>query len=259
MSQQSAIYVDHMGTDKSVVNAARLSFGIGHETSGELTKKDVSLINFLAFGLKTDERESMLALIRGGTLDCSIGLNPEVDPEQAAIDLYSQIRHQATHWTPFAHTSISVSMKAPIPIRTQCFKHKQGFVENEESRRYITCKPEIFIPEFREKPEGSIKQGSGGKHEAADYWQRQYIEQTQRAVKLYEEMLADGIAPEQARFVLPQGAMVNWLWTGNLFAFANFYNKRIDPHAQGENQELAELVRTIIEPLYPVSWKALTK
>ena len=53
--------------------------------------------------------------------------------------------------------------------------------------------------------------------------------------------------------------MVNWLWTGNLFAFANFYNKRIDPHAQGENQELAELVRTIIEPLYPVSWKALTR
>lgn len=253
MSQQSAIYVDHMGTDKSVVNAARLSFGVGHETSGELTKKDIGLINFLAFGLKTDDRNAVINAIQNGTLKCPEGSG------KAAIELYNQIRHQATHWTPFAHTSISVSMKAPIPIRTQCFKHKQGFVENEESRRYITCKPEIFIPEFREKPEGSIKQGSGGAHSAAAYWQRQYIDQTQRAVMLYEEMLDDDIAPEQARFVLPQGAMVNWLWTGNLFAFANFYNKRIDPHAQGENQELAELVRAIIEPLYPVSWKALTK
>lgn len=255
MSQQSAIYVDHMGTDKSVVNAARLSFGVGSVKAADepLNNKDINLINFLAFGLRTEEREKVIDYIARG-FD-----REDYDGIGDAMELYNQIRHQATHWTPFAHTSISVSMKAPIPIRTQCFKHKQGFVENEESRRYITCTPEIFIPEFREKPAGSIKQGSGGKHEAADYWQRQYVEQTQRAVKLYEEMLADDIAPEQARFVLPQGAMVNWLWTGNLFAFANFYNKRIDPHAQGENQELAELVRTIIEPLYPVSWKALTR
>lgn len=253
MSQQSAIYVDHMGTDKSVVNAARLSFGVGHETSGELTKKDIGLINFLAFGLKTDDRNAVINAIQNGTLECPDGSG------KAAIELYNQIRHQATHWTPFAHTSISVSMKAPIPIRTQCFKHKQGFVENEESRRYITSTPEIFIPEFRTKPEGSIKQGSGGLHPCNDRWQAEYKLSTEHALNTYLAMLADGVAPEQARFVLPQGAMVNWLWTGNLFAFANFYNKRVDPHAQGENQELAELVRTVIEPLYPVSWKALTR
>lgn len=261
MSQQSAIYVDHMGTDKSVVNAARLSFGLGAVKPADepLNQKDINLINFLAYGLRANERESIIALIQGGTVDCFEGVFPPEEAADKAIELYQQIRHQATHWTPFAHTAISVFMKAPIPIRTQAFKHKQGLVENEESRRYITCTPEIFIPEFREKPEGSIKQGSGGAHSAADYWKRQYTEQTQRAVKLYEEMLADDVAPEQARFVLPQGAMVNWLWTGNLFAFANFYNKRSDPHAQGENQELAELVRAIIEPLFPVSWKALTK
>lgn len=122
MPQQLAIYVDHMGTDKSVVNAARLSFGVGSVKPADepLTGADINLINFLAFGLRTEERESIIALIKGGTLDCSIGLEPKVDPEQAALDLYQQIRHQATHWTPFAHTSISVSMKAPIPIRTQC-------------------------------------------------------------------------------------------------------------------------------------------
>jgi thymidylate synthase (FAD) len=255
MSQQSAIYVDHMGTDKSVVNAARLSFGVGSVKAADepLNNKDINLINFLAFGLRTEEREKVIEYIARG-FD-----REDYDGIGDAMELYNQIRHQAIHWTPFAHTSISVSMKAPIPIRTQCFKHKQGFVENEESRRYITCTPEIFIPEFRSKPEGSIKQGSGGIHPKNKGLQEAYKYHTEQSVAVYTWMLENGVAPEQARMVLPQGAMVNWLWTGNLFAFANFYNKRVDPHAQSENQELAELVRTIIEPLYPVSWKALTR
>lgn len=255
MSQQSAIYVDHMGTDKSVVNAARLSFGVGAVKPSDqpLVQKDINLIKFLAYGLRTEERDKVIDYIARG-FD-----GEDYDGIGDALELYNQIRHQATHWTPFAHTAISISMKAPIPIRTQCFKHKQGLVENEESRRYITSTPEIFLPEFRTKPEGSIKQGSGGLHPMNELIQREYIAQTSSAVRLYEQMLGDNVAPEQARLVLPQGAMVNWLWTGNLFAFANFYNKRIDPHAQGENQELAELVKAVVEPLYPVSWAALTR
>lgn len=258
MSQQIAEYVDHMGTDKSVVNAARLSFGVGHETSGELTKKDIGLIHFLAFGLRSDERQSILAEIRDGVKNV---YSEEFDgqSDEYALELYNQIRHQAVHWTPFAHTAISIRMKAPIPIRTQCFKHKQGLVENEESRRYISGTPEIFIPEFRSKPGGSIKQGSGGIHPNNKLWQETYEHDTELAVKTYLAMLADGVAPEQARMILPQGAMVNWLWTGNLMAFANFYNKRSDSHAQGEIQDLAELVKQVVEPLFPVSWAALTR
>lgn len=150
-------------------------------------------------------------------------------------------------------------MKAPIPIRTQCFKHKQGLVENEESRRYISSTPEIFIPEFRQKPEGSIKQGSAGIHPMNPGIQEAYKYHTEQAVQCYLWMLEAGVAPEQARFVLPQGAMVNWIWTGNLLAFANFFNKRSDAHAQQEIQDLAHAVAAIVEPLFPVSWAALTK
>ena len=71
-------------------------------------------------------------------------------------------------------------------------------------------------------------------------------------------MIAQGVAPEQARFILPQGAMVNWVWTGNLYAFANMFNSRTDSHAQVEIQELAHKIGDIIAPLYPVSWDALT-
>lgn len=223
MTQQVAEYIDHVGDDQRVVDVARISFGpLKKVTTPE---QDASLIRFLANGVTSKDKAVIINMIQEGSDNYS------TSGKEEAEWLYDRIRHQAVHWTPFAHTAITLRMKAPIPIRTQCFKHKQGLVENEESRRYISVTPEIFIPEFRQKPEGSIKQGSAGIHEANDYWKRQYIAQTQHAVRLYEMMISDGVAPEQARFVLPQGAMVNWIWTGNLLAFANFFNKRSDSHA----------------------------
>lgn len=164
------------------------------------------------------------------------------------------------HWTPFAHTSLTLRMTAPIPIRTQCFKHKFGFVENEESRRYVSYTPEYFVPTFRTQV-GNKKQGSG--KEVNSYQQgvlaREYVDGIKYAIDKYEYLLGMGVAEEQARFVLPQGCMVNWYWTGSLSAFARFYRQRTDSHAQLEIQELAKQVGKIIEPLFPLSWEALTE
>ena len=208
-------YVDHMGDDLAIVNAARVSFDKTSQLEeGSLIEDDVRLIKYLA-------------------------------------------KHH--HWTPFAHTAISLRMGAPVPIRTQCFKHKVGLVENEESRRYIKSTPVIYIPkEFRSIPEGSIKQGSGDVHWDSDFWVEQYELVTSVAVITYTHMMQSGVCPEQARLVLPQGAIVNWIWTGNLLSFANFYNKRIEASAQKEVQAVAAKVKEIIEPLFPVSWKGLT-
>lgn len=139
------------------------------------------------------------------------------------------------------------------------FKHKIGFVESEESRRYISSKPEYFIPKYFRAKAANVKQGSAGEHPDSNYWIDQYKRQCEVAIQWYEDMLAVGICPEQARFILPQGCEVNWVWTGSLYAFANFYNQRSDSHAQQENQDLAEQANQIIAPLYPVSWAALTQ
>lgn len=208
---QQVDLIDHMGTDLSVVNAARVSFAKEHQEFDEIS--DTKLINYLA---------------------------------------------NHSHWTPFSHTAITLRVKAPVPIRTQCFKHKIGLSENEESRRYITIEPEIYIPEFRTKPKGNIKQDSGDIHPDNDYWQGYYKTMCGTAIDTYNKLLEAGIAPEQARFILPQGTMVNWIWTGNLYSFANFYLKRSDSHAQKEIQDIANQVASIIEPLFPVSWNALT-
>lgn len=133
-------------------------------------------------------------------------------------------------------------------------------VENEESRRYISTTPELFIPEFRSKPEGSIKQGSGGKHPSNEAWKVDYMLACNAAIDLYEKMIEDGIAPEQARFILPQGVYVNWVWTGSLYAFAEFYNKRSDrSHAQHEIADIADQIGKVANTLFPVAWEALTQ
>ena len=216
-----AEYIDHMGTDQSVVNSARVSFANADDDK-RTPEQDAKLINYLA-------------------------------------------THK--HWTPFAHTSITLRMQAPIPIRTQCFKHKVGFSENEESRRYVSYTPEYFVPEFR-KVATNKKQGSGGllpKDETItslitgyqETLEDNYKDFLNLAIEQYEHMLEAGICEEQARFVLPQGTEVNWYWTGSLAAYARFCKQRMDPHAQLEIQELAQQVSNIIDPLFPVSWNAL--
>jgi|TARA_B110000908_G_scaffold95345_1_gene112923 thymidylate synthase (FAD) len=209
-----AEYIDHMGSDASVVKAARVSFAAdGLEFDGG---RDSGLINYLA-------------------------------------------KHH--HWTPFAHTSITVRMTAPVPIRTQCFKHKVGFSENEESRRYISSSPKFFIPQqFRKHPEGSVKQGSGeDMHPTGNkYWRRHFQSNNSMCLDSYEMAIAGGMCPEQARFLLPQGMEVSWYWTGSLSAYARFFTQRTDPHAQQEIKILALEVGEILKPLYPVSWGALT-
>ncbi|MFX9003626.1 FAD-dependent thymidylate synthase [Acinetobacter baumannii] len=246
MNKQFAEYVDHMGNDNSVVTAARVSFDKVAELFSDAENE--SLIRYLARGRSSKDYKHLVSTIAAG-----------VGSIEEAENILGQISATATHWTPFAHTAITLRMKAPVPIRTQCFKHKQGMVENEESRRYITSRPELYIPEdFRKKPEGSIKQGSSGVHPNSDKWLEIYKVRCENAINEYERMVAHGVCPEQARFILPQGVMVNWIWTGNLYAFANFFNKRSDSHAQKEIRDLAHLVQDIVQPLYPVSWQALT-
>lgn len=164
------------------------------------------------------------------------------------------------HWTPFAHAFVTLHMKAPIAIHAQCVKHQIGFAMNTVSRRYVSEAPDYYLPIFREKPTGSVKQGSGDEitGDTQDNIQHAYAEHMITSIDLYELLLDLGVAPEQARFVLPQGVLTEWVWSGSLMAWARFYNQRIDPHAQKEIQELAKQVDKIIAPLFPVAWEALT-
>jgi thymidylate synthase, flavin-dependent len=235
-------YVNHMGDDNSIIDAARVSFSKSHKNY--TPEQNDSLLAYLARGMSSSEFNKLM-------LEAQEGI-------WSPRELWHKARMTHIHGTPFAHTAITLRVQAPIPVRVHCFKSKIGFVESEESRRYITTKPEVFIPVFREKlPD--VKQGSGDVHLHNESWQELYRLQCEGAVALYERMLKDGIAPEQARFVLPQGVEVSWIWTGSLLAYSRFWQLRSDSHAQKETQELAHMVRDVIKPLFPKAWELLNE
>ena len=221
--------IDCMGSDLSVVNAARVSFS---KVSEEFTEKDAKLINYLA-------------------------------------------KHN--HWTPFAHAFLSFRIKAPIFVARQLVKHQVGLAWNEVSRRYVDSEPEFYFPEYwRGKPENA-KQGSSAiildpevDFVTVDFNEvgLPYVKHLTRldelaediavsALSTYQTMIDEGVAPEQARMVLPLNTHTEWIWSGSLAAFARVCKLRLDSHAQKECTDVALLIYEQVKAKFPVSAEVL--
>ena len=242
--------IGHYGTDLDIVNAARVSFDKESTWAedGSLKPADARLIQYLARGVSATEWTKILR---------SIATAEYVDAELEAIVI--SLMRMAQHWVPFTHNYLKFRVGAPYPIRTQAFKHKVGFTESEESRRYISSVPELFIPDYFAEASADRKQGQGSKHCSSELWLTRYREVAHTAIATYQAMIEDGIAPEEARFILPLGCEVHWIWSGNLASFARYVNQRLDPHAQRQSRILAQSVSMQIAPLFPVSWAALVQ
>lgn len=187
-----------------------------------------------------------------------VSFNKEVEAMDEKDEKLVRYLAKHRHDTPFRHNFISVRMCVPLFLARQLMKHQAGLTWNEESRRYIDYTPDFYDPDgWRNRPDKSIKQGSGERHHFSPKWSRLYNDYVKRSIGLYESMLEDNIAPEMARMVLPQSMMVNVIWTGNLLSFYHVYNLRSGEGAQEEAKEFAELLRKAIEPAFPIGWKAL--
>lgn len=203
--------IDWMGSDDSVVNAARVSFDkSANNYSPEANKK---LINYLA-------------------------------------------KHK--HWSPFAHTCLSFRIKAPIFVARQLAKHQVGLAWNEVSRRYVSVEPEVWRPDGLRQAAENVKQGSSDSYVENDRSIIDFNYVMGVAVRTYEQLLRDGVCPEQARALLPQGMMTEWIWTGSLYAFYRVVSQRLKPEAQKETQEIAHKIDLACYSKFPISWQALT-
>ena len=222
--------IDHMGTDLSVVNAARVSFSKESDwesitpagpVPGVLKQSDEKLIKYLA-------------------------------------------KHN--HWTPFGHCSVSFRIKAPVFVARQLGKHQVGLVWNEVSRRYVDSQPEFYFPKkWRGKPTDK-KQGSSeeeveinpvtgtGPSLVDDYEQA-----IKRCMWAYDQLLRKEVAPEMARMVLPQSMFTEWYWTGSLMAFSRVCSLRIKEDVQKETRDIAQMIDKECAKLFPVSWEQLMK
>lgn len=162
------------------------------------------------------------------------------------------------HWSPFAHAQLSLRITAPIFVARQLAKSQIGLVWNEVSRRYVDDAPEFHTPKiWRQRPSDSIKQGSGEAMDDTDFVDQIYRQAMYGAKTAYHELLNSGVAPEQARMVLPLATMTTWIWTGSLYAFARVCRLRLDSHAQAETREVAAGIDAIARQYFPYAWGAL--
>lgn len=216
-AQIKVTLLDHMGSDLSVVNAARVSF----EKESEWEKEGYF------------DRE------------CSL--------KEADRKLISYLaKHE--HKSPFNHCFASFRVKAPIFVARQLVKHK--FLPwNEVSRRYVDSEPEFYIPDVWRRRAENVKQGSSEEDaEVNPYW---IADQVKHQLATYEALLEDGVCPEQARMVLPQNTMTEWIWSGSLGAFADMCRLRLDSHTQQETRVVATKISERMQLIYPISWAAL--
>jgi len=165
------------------------------------------------------------------------------------------------HVSPFFHPQLRFRFKMPIFVAREWYRHQIGFARNEVSRRYVDTTPECWIPspdQIRER-DPKLKQGSKETSVINAEEVHQLMKtHTEVNVMLYEDLLSKGVAPEIARCILPQSMMTEFIETGSLAAYARLYKLRTDPTAQREIRRYAEMIGELIEPLFPISWKALT-
>ena len=218
MADIEATLIDHCGSDLSVVNSARVSYGKESEMvctdhligTWELKPQDRKLIQYLA-------------------------------------------KHK--HISPFGHAFASFRVKAPVYVARQLVKH--SFLRwNEISRRYVKDEPEFYQPKLRAAVKDK-KQGSGDalvlSHQQDEVIRRAH----NRALETYKYLLHTGVCEEQARSVLPLSHMTEWYWSGSLDALARMCNLRCKPDTQVESRMVADKIDIAMERLFPVSWKAL--
>ena len=229
-------YEHHVGDDITVVNAARVSFGkksryyYGDEAEIAadfykeweyptfMLSEDVKLINYLA-------------------------------------------KHN--HKSPFNHCFITFHVKAPIFVARQLQKHEY-MPWNEISRRYVDSEPEFYQPDVWRGRSADKKQGSDGVVDMVDISGRFPLSPTTvqtlsdgKTLEAYRNLIDAGVAPEQARMVLPQSMMTEWYWSGSLYAFAKMCGLRLKPDAQYETRLVAEQIEDKMTELFPESWTAL--
>jgi len=208
---------EYLGGDLSTVNCARVSFNVKKDV---LDKKDIKLINYLA------------------------------DNE---------------HMSPFRHTYIKFHFRAPEYVSRHLYKHSVG-VEltsseqfkdmpwNQVSGRYVVLPPTFYTPgKFRKQSSDNKQASTDEEVDNPKECLSLYSHALKVSYEVYEALLEQGVAKEQARGVLPVCFMTEWYWTMSLEAAVHLVRLRDHEHAQYETRVYGKAVHELLNIIAPVS------
>ena len=211
--------VDHMGSDLSVVNAARASFA---KESNEFTTQDARLIDYLA-------RENHMSPFRHAFMTFEFKAPLMVARQHWKYVVGSD--HTMDSWNESSRRYITMEPEFYIP-------------DSSEWR---------LAPEDKKQGSNGVADPFYGSVLSQEL--RDYIE---KGEALYNLAMENGIAPEQARLFLPAYSMhVVYRWSCSLQSVCLFLVQRLEELAQEEIRQYAEAVLLLVKDLYPVSIQAL--
>jgi thymidylate synthase (FAD) len=192
------------------------------------------------------------------------------DSERTDDEVARVIRYmmQHRHGTPFEHVVFTFYVKCPIFVMREWIRHRIGSF-NEISGRYKTLAAEYYVPEVFRIKGSSNKQGSilpdddwletHGWMDAEDFNQEMAEDLTiayDKAYDSYQSLLAEGIANEIARVILPVGIYTQFWWTLNLRSLLNFMSLRSAENAQWEIQQYSKALEEIVKEIVPQAYDA---
>lgn len=161
---------------------------------------------------------------------------------------------QHNHTSPFEHNQLSFRIKAPIFVAREWMRHRMNSF-NEISYRFVKAKVEFYTPHHWRYQDALNKQSSTGSFSDKNLTEI-YKKSLEKSYAAYEELLANGIAREQARGVLPVCIYTEFLYTVNLHSLMHFLKLRLDKGAQYEIRMYAQSLLKLSYPHFPVALNA---
>ena len=211
-------YISHMGTDLSIVNAARVSFGTEKK---EVDQKDIKLINYLMKHNHTSPFEHCTITMR-----FTVPLFIRSQHHRHRTWAYNEISRR--------YTDVDLRFYEPSKFRTQHSSNRQA--SNPEELINPILGPELkktLVPSSVPSASDLVKAHN------------------KRALKLYEDLMSAGICREQARGVLPQSLYTQYYGTVNLHNLLKFISLRVHDGAQWEIQQVGKACLSLVEDLFP--------
>jgi len=213
-------YIDHMGSDLTIVNSARVSFGVEKE---ELDDRDKKLVNYLVKHRHTSTFEHNVVTFK------------------FIVPLFvrsQHMRHRTWSYNEISrrYTDKDLTFYCPMSFRTQ---HKSNRQASNIDETNPVLYPDLSNSDFGIRCAEEL---------------RSHVKRSQF---LFKHLMGAGVCREQARMVLPQAMMTTTVTTGSLFGWFHMYKLRTEEHTQRETQVYAVAIGEIMQSLFPASWEAL--
>lgn len=212
-----------MGTDKCIVDSARVSFNKDTPYTKNLTDKDVKLIKYLANNKHTSPFEH-----------CSMSFRVTVPLFVAR----QHMRHRTWSFNEVSrrYTSAGIEFYLPESFRKQHERNRQAST-SEDVNPIVNSVTGTTLT-YTSKASDAVKSHS------------------RKSLRLYNTLIDNGVCREQARMVLPQSMYTEYWCTANLLNIIKFLKLRLPEESQWEIRRLAEEMSVFVKDMFPEAYEA---